>query len=129
MVDARGFTDYHVERVFRGKSLAWDVTIPDTCATSHIGETPENAAAAAKKAETNKIANYNSLTRMLHFISIAIETAGHRNPDASEFVTELGKKITEVTLEPLETQYLFQWLSIALQRGNEIAFRNTFNTE
>ena len=33
------------------------------------------------------------------------------------------------TLEPLETQYLFQRLSISLQRGNEIAFGNTFTTE
>ena len=81
------------------------------------------------KAATNKIAKYNSLATTHHVIPIAIETAGPWNSEASEFIAELGKKITEVTLEPLETHYLFQRLSIALQRGNEIAFRNTCNAE
>ena len=44
-------------------------------------------------------------------------------------IKESCKRITQITLEPLETQYLFQRLSISLQRGNEIAFRNTFTTE
>ena len=113
----------------RGKPLAWDVTVPDTYAASHIGETAENAGAAAKKAATNKIVKYNSLATTLNFIPIAIETTSPWNSEASEFIAELGKKITEVTLEPLQTQYLFQRLSIALQRGNVIAFRNTFITE
>ena len=108
-----------------------DVTFPDTYTASHIGETAENAGAAANQAATNKIAKYNSIATTHHFISIAIERAGHWNSEASKFIAELGKKITEVTLERLETQYIyiFQRLSIALQRGNEIAVRNTFNTE
>ena len=112
-----------------GKPLVWDVTVPDTYAASHIGETAENAEAAVNKAATNKISKYNSLTTKHHFILIAIEIAGPWNSEASEFIAKLGKKITEVTLEPLKTQNLFQWLSIALQRENELAFRNTFNTE
>ena len=60
---------------------------------------------------------------------IAIETGGPWNCEALEFISELCKRITQIRLEPLETQYLYQWLSISLQRGNEIAFRNTFTTE
>ena len=112
----------------RGKPLAWNVTVPDTYAASHIGETAENAGAAANKVTRNKIAKYNSLATTHHFIPIATESSGPWNFEASEFMAELGKKITEVTLEPVETKYLFQRLSIALQRENEIAFRNTFNT-
>ena len=37
--------------------------------------------------------------------------------------------ITQVALEPLETQYLFQRIFIARQRGNKISFRNTFKNE
>ena len=110
------------------KALAWDVTVSDRYVASHIGETAENAGAAANKAATYKIAKYNSLATTHHFIPIAIETAGPWNSEASEFIAELDKKITEVTLEPLEMQYLFQWLSIALQRGNEIVLRNKFIT-
>ena len=59
----------------REKPLAWGVTVPDTYAVSHIGETAENAGAAANKAATNKIAKYNNLATTDHFIPIAIETA------------------------------------------------------
>ena len=64
-----------------------------------------------------------------HFVPIAIETGGPWNSEAAELVADLGRRITQVTLEPLETQYLFQRIPITLQRGNEIAFRNTFKTE
>ena len=107
-----------------GKPLAWNVTVPDTYAASHIVETAENAGVAASKAATNKIAKHNSFATTHHFILIVIETAGPWNPEASEFIAEQDKKITEVTLEPLKTQYLFQRSSIALQSGNEIAFRH-----
>ena len=85
-----------------------------------------SAGSAANKSATNKTAKYNTLATTHHFIPIAIETGGPWN---CEFISELGKRITQITLEPLETQYLFKRLSISLQRGNEIAFRNTFTTE
>ena len=67
-----------------GKPLAWDVTVPDTYAETHICETAENAGAAANKAATKKIAKCNSLATTHHFIPIARESAGlwtpkHRN--------------------------------------------------
>ena len=44
-----------------GKPLAWDVTVPDTFADSHIGDTATEPAAAANKAAVNKIAKYAEL--------------------------------------------------------------------
>ena len=38
-----------------GKPLAWDVTVPDRFAQSHITSTASNAGAAADKAACNKI--------------------------------------------------------------------------
>ena len=63
----------------RGKPLAWDVTVPDTYAASHTGETAENAGAAANKTATNKIAKYHSLATTHYFITIAIETDRDRD--------------------------------------------------
>ena len=37
--------------------------------------------------------------------------------------------ITEVTNEQQENMFLFQRISVALKRGNAIAFRNTFPSE
>jgi len=43
----------------RGKPLAWDVTVQDTFAESHVGDTATEAGAAANQAATNKIAKYD----------------------------------------------------------------------
>ena len=113
----------------RSKPLAWDVTVTDTYAAYHIVKTTECAGAAAIKAAANKINKYPCLISTHHFVLIAVETGGSINIDATEFLLDLGRHVSKITMEPLETQYLFQRLSIASQRGNEITFRNTFNSE
>ena len=99
------------------------------CPVSYRRNSREQTGAAATNAAIKKTTKYACLTTMHHFVPIAIETGGPWNIEAIEFVIDLGKMITQVTLEPLETQYLFQRFSITLQRGNEIAFRNTFKNE
>ena len=97
----------------RGKPLTWNVTVPDTYAASHLGETAESAGAAANKAGANKISKYSTLAMTHHYVPISVETGGPWNPDSSEFIFELGNRISQITLEPLETQFLFQRLSIS----------------
>ena len=41
-------------------ALAWDVTVPDTYADSHLADTATTAGAAADKAASNKEAKYSS---------------------------------------------------------------------
>jgi len=41
-------------------------------------------------------------------------------------VQELGRRMTAVTEDTRETTYLFQRLSVALQRGNAVSFHSTF---
>ena len=53
----------------------------------------------------------------------------YNNKKAIEFISEVGRRITEVTKEQQETMFLFQRIFVALQRGNAIAFRNTFPSE
>ena len=113
----------------RGKPLAWDVIVTDTYATSHIVETAECAGAAATKAAATKINKYSCLISTHHFVPIAIETGGSINIEATEFLSELGSRRSQITMKPFEIQYLFQRIFISLQRGNEIAFRNIFNSE
>jgi len=40
-----------------------------------------------------------------------------------------GKRITTITEDTRETTFLFQRLSMALQRGNAVSFHNTVVTE
>ena len=60
---------------------------------------------------------------------IATETAGTRDDMAIELVQEIGRRTTVITQDTRETVFLFQRLSIALQRGNAVSFLNTMNTE
>ena len=51
------------------------------------------------------------------------------NHQASELITEIGRRITEVTGEVKELFYLFQQVSAAIQRGNMLCFTGSFVVE
>ena len=51
----------------------------------------------------------------------------HLDQSAIELIQEIGRRITAVTEDTKETVFLFQRLSIALQRGNAVAFLATFD--
>ena len=112
-----------------GKPLAWDVTVPDTYADSHIADTVSTPGVAAHQAAQHKIAKYSKLASTHMFYSIAIETAGTWDDMATELVQEIGRYTTVITQDTRETVFLFQCLSIALQRGNAVSFLNTMNAE
>lgn len=110
----------------RGRPLAWDVTVPDTFATSHINTTSLSAGAAAEDAAKKKIAKYSGITNTHHFVPVAVETGGAWCTASAELVADLGRRITSITNDPRETSFLFQRLTIALQRGNAVAFSHSF---
>ena len=109
--------------------MAWDVTVSDTYVNSYIADTATTASAAANRAADNKTAKYQELAKTHLFVPIAIETGGAWNEIAVEFISGVGRRITEVTNQQQETMSLFQRISVALQRGNAIAFRNTFPSQ
>ena len=113
----------------QGKCLSWDVTMPDTSAQSHLPTTATNVGNAADKSAVSKTQKYQSILRTHLFTPIAIETAGVWNSQVREFITELGKRITTVTGEIKETSYIFQQVSVAIQRGNMLAFIGSFTTD
>jgi len=109
--------------------LAWDVTVPDTYADSHLADTATTAGVAADKAASSKEVKYRQLVNSHIFVPVAIETAGTWNHQAVELVQELGRRMTAVTEDMREATHLFQWMSVALQRGNAVSFHSTFITE
>ena len=103
--------------------MAWDVTVPDTYAASHIGNTSTKPGAAAQKAAQNKNDKYTRLSNTHIFCPFAIETAGTWHETAIELTQEIDRRISAVTEDNRETTFLFQRLSIALQRGNAVPSR------
>jgi len=104
------------------------MTVPDTYAESHIGNTATIPCAAAQKTAQKKIDKYCKLASTHIFYLFAIETAGTWHEMAIELTQEIGRRITTIREDTRETTFLFQRLSMALQRGNVVSFHNTMVT-
>ena len=74
----------------------------------------------------SKTAKYGALSVSHIFVPVAVETAGTWGKSDIELVQEIGKRITTATEDTRETMFLIQRLSIALQKGNAIAFQSTY---
>jgi len=90
----------------RGRCLTWVVTSPDTLAPTNI--TRASGSGRSKK------------DRQVLSNCIRFETLGAWGEQATEFIWELGRRLTLVSGDGRETFYLRQRLSIAIQRGNAI---------
>ena len=110
----------------KGKYITWDVTSIHTCAASYLHMTSTTPGGAAELAASRKITKYADLPTTHDFVPIALESLGPINMAGREFITELGRRVSIATGDPLETAHLFQRLSICTQRYNAIAFRGTF---
>ena len=105
--------------------MAWDVTVPDTFAATHLPLTSITPSAAADRATTNKKMKYQLLTQTHTFTHLAVETTGAFNTEASKFLQDIGRRCTEATGDMKETAYLFQQVSVAIQGGNALSIRGT----
>ena len=79
--------------------------------------------------KNNNNNNNNKLASTHIFYPFAIETAGTWHEMAIELTQEIGRRITTITEDTRETTFLFQRLSVPLQRGNAVSFHNTMVTE
>ena len=70
-------------------------------------------------AEDKKFTTYgNALRDDYHFVPIAVETFGAWGPIGHKFITDLGRTIAGITKNPKSTSFIFQAISMAVQRGN-----------
>ena len=109
----------------RGKCLAWDATIVDTVAASHLPTTKDLAGAAATHAAELKRQKYASLAPTHLIVPISLETLGAWHTESLDFVRELGRRASLATGDPRETMFLLQRLSVAVQRGNAASVRGS----
>ena len=62
-------------------------------------------------------------------VSIAIETLCPINEAGHSFLSDLGSCLSTISDDPRESFFLFQRISILIQRFNEVAFRGTLDVE
>ena len=90
----------------------------DTVCQSYINQSSKIAGAAADYREELKTQKYSELAEKYWFVPVAIESMGSWGTIGHKLVKEIGKKVMEATGETRSTEFLFQAISIALQRGN-----------
>ena len=114
-----------------GKCLCWDATCVDTYAATHVNGSAVSPGSAAREAEDGKRRKYAALGARYRFEPIAMETAGTYGSTTGALLTEIGRRITNVTDDPRETLWLEQRISLAVQRGNAFsilsAVRNRYD--
>ena len=112
-----------------GKCAVWDVTVIDTMANSYLNSTSINAGGAAEIAAARKLEKYQELARGYEVVPVAIETMGPINPAGAEFINSIGRLSAKETGDQRETSFLWQRLSVTLQRFNAVCFRGAFKPE
>ena len=109
-----------------GRSVLWDVTIRDTTADSYLSKTSSAAGAAAEEAAVQKESKYADLCTDYLFCPVAIETLGPICSAGRLFLSELGRRASLLTCDPRETAFLYQRVSVAVQRFNAVCIAGTF---
>ena len=108
-----------------GRHLSWDFTCSDTLAATYPPKTSVEAGRLADKQEEIKLKRYENLASSHIVMPVGVETLGSWGSMGLSFIKEVGLRITMVTKESRATTFLFQALSLAIQRGNAISVMNT----
>ena len=98
-----------------------------------VGETlwylaAQESGMAAGLAARRKKEKYSDLPTAYTFLPIAFENLGTLDSEAADFVSAVGRKISNLSGDRRETSFLFQRLSVILQRYNSILYRDTFHS-
>jgi len=98
-------------------------------AESYTSDSATNAGSAAETAATCKAAKYAGLERTHIFQPVAVENLGTINASAYGFLAGLGQKISAISGDDRETCYLFQRISVLIQRFNATLLHKSFADE
>ena len=110
-----------------GRCVTWDVTCHDTLAASQRQITAYASGAASERAAMLKHITYQVIKAVHDFVPIAVETLGPTYNEGMSFLRELGGRLSTASRDPRETSFLFQRVSVCMQRANAIAFRGSFS--
>jgi len=112
-----------------GKPLVWDVTVVNTLAQSYVDRAATGVGAVAEMAAEQKAKKYHNLSSDHIFQPIAIENLGAFSSSSLEFLGELGRRLGSLSGEERVTCFLFQRLSVAIQRFNSVLLHNGFTDD
>ena len=101
------------------------VTVVSPLAASYVDRAATDAGTVADMAATRKTEKYSTLSSAYRFEPIAVENLGVFSSTTLNFISELGRRICVHTRDARQTSYLFQRISIMLQRFNSVLLHDT----
>ena len=97
-----------------------------TTADSYLEASSREAGAAAELAASNKMVKYAGLSSQGEFVPIAVESHGPINRDALQFLSALGRRLAETNGDVRASSFLFQRISVVVQRFNSVLLHDGF---
>ena len=109
----------------RGKPLLWDVTVASTLAGSY-GDTKVDTAATgaglvADRAADRKTAKYADIIAQYVFQPVSVENPGPFSSSTLDILRDLGRRISHISGDDREFLFLFQRISVTIQRFSVFA--------
>jgi hypothetical protein len=127
----------------KGQPLVWDVTVVDTLADSYVLKSSEVSDSAAEMACKRKHSKYSSIISSNYvFKGLAFETLGPWCKEAIDFINVIGNRLIAEAIDFINVignrliaesgdskskKFLFERISLAIQRGNAASIRGTFS--
>jgi len=103
-----------------GKSLCWDVTVTCLLPESYIEGAAHQVGSTAEMAASRKEEKYIEVEARHIIQPIAMETLGVFSSSARQFLCSLGHRISTSSGEARDTCFLYQRISVLLQRFNAV---------
>jgi len=98
-------------------------------ADSYVATAAREAGSAAEEAATRKTAKYLNIQVHHIFLPVAVESLGPINISGRAFLSKLGRKLVNQSGDDREISFLFQRLSVSIQRYNAILLHDCFVKE
>ena len=93
---------------------------------SYVAAAAHGRGEVAELAAARKCEKYAELSTAYTFLPIAVETLGPMNESAYRFFEGLGRRICYVTGDIRDVSFIFQRLSVTIQRFNAALYCKTF---
>jgi len=106
-----------------GRSLVWDVTVVSPLAVPYVDRAATGT--VADMAASRKTEKYSCLSSSYMFEPIAVENLGTFSTSTLVFLVQLGRRISSQSGDVQESSYLFQRISVAIQRFNSVLLHNS----
>jgi len=112
-----------------GKPLLWDVTVASTLAGSYVDTAATGAGLVADQAADRKTAKYADLRAQYVFQPVSVENLGPFSSSTLDFLRDLGRRISHISGDDREVLFLFQRISVTIQRFNSVLFHDSFSID